>query len=91
MLSRPLLLRQHPPYRRAPQAHVPRNRHLTQALLRQRPHLCGIIGGGTRSAMGLPAFARIGKAGLNPLPDHIALKLGEDGQEAAEGAPLQAW
>jgi hypothetical protein len=54
---------------------VPRNRRLTQALLRQRPHLRGIIGCGTRSAMRFPAFACISNAGFDALTDHIPLKL----------------
>jgi hypothetical protein len=87
--SRPCLLRQHPPYRRAPQAQVPRNRRLIQALLRQCPNLRGIVGFGARSAMRLPAFARIGNACLNSLTDYIALKLCEHGQEACESAPCR--
>ena len=74
-LSCPLLLRQHPPHRRAPQAQVPRNRRLTQALLRQRSNLCGIIGLGTWSPMGFPAFARVGNASFDPFADQVALKL----------------
>ncbi len=88
-LARPLLLCQHPPHRRSPQAQVPRNRRLTQALLRQRPNLRGIVGLGARSAMRLPAFARIDNACLNPLTYLILLKLCEHGQEACEGAPCR--
>src|SRR6516164_7405792 len=52
-LSCPLLLRQHPPHRRAPQAQVSRNRGLAEALLRQGPNLRGIVGLGTWSAVRL--------------------------------------
>ena len=88
-LSRPRLLCQHPPHRRSPQAQVSRNRYLTQALLRQRPNLHGIAGFGARSAMGLPAFACVGTAGLNPLTDQTPLKLRKHGQEACKGPPCR--
>jgi hypothetical protein len=58
---------------------------LTQALLRQCPNLRGIVGLGTRSAMGLPAFARVGNASFDPFADQVALKLSEHGHEAGEG------
>jgi len=86
-LSCPLLLRQHPPHRRAPQAQVPRNRRLTQALLRQRPNLRGIIGLGPWSAMGLPAFARVRNARFDALTDQVALELRKYRQEASESTP----
>ena len=88
-LSRPRLLCQHPPHRRSPQAQVSRNRYLTQALLRRRPNLHGIAGFGARSAMGLPAFACVGTAGLNPLTDQTPLKLRKHGQEACKGPPCR--
>jgi len=81
-LSCPLLLRQHPPHRRAPHAQVPRNRCLAEALLCQCPNLRGIIALGPWPAMRLPAFARIGNPGLNALTDQIPFKLRKHREEA---------
>ena len=61
---------------------MPRNRRLTQTLLRQRPNLRGIVGCGTWSSMCLPAFARIGNPGLNALTDQIPFKLRKHREEA---------
>jgi hypothetical protein len=80
------LLRQHPPYRRAPQAQVPCNRCLAEALQRQCLHLRGIIGWGTRSAMRLPAFAGISNAGFEALTDQSPLELRTHREEAGAGA-----
>ena len=66
---------------------MPRNRRLTQALLRQRPNLRGIIGLGTWSAMGLPAFARVRNARFDALTDQVALELRKYRQEASESTP----
>ena len=84
-LSRPLLLYQHPPHRRSPQAQVPHHCRLTQALLRQRANLRRIVGCGAWSAMRLPALACVRNARLHPLTDQIPFKLREDG----EGAPCR--
>ena len=68
---------------------MPRHRRLTETLLCQRPHLCGIIGFGTWSAMRLPACARVGNTGLDPLTDYIPLALRKHRQEAGEDAPYK--
>src|SRR5262245_46030870 len=83
---RPPLLCQHPPYRQAPQAPVPCNRCLAEALQRQCPHLRSIIGWGTRSAMRLPAFAGISNTGFEALTDQSPLELRKHREEAGEGA-----
>jgi hypothetical protein len=55
-------------------------------LLRQRPHLRGIVSCGAWSAMGLSAFTRVAHAGLDPLTAHIPFELHKHCEEASKGA-----
>jgi hypothetical protein len=57
-----------------------------QPLLRQCPHLCGIIGCGIWSPMRLPAFAPVAHADLHPLTAHIPFARRQDREDAGGGA-----